>query len=67
MGRCAMSETREQLSYWRKKEADLRLLANRSAVPSISDLLRKTALYYQRLADDLEQRLRDAPDRQKAG
>jgi hypothetical protein len=62
-----MSETREQLSYWRKKEADLRLLANRSAVPSISDLLRKTALYYQRLADDLEQRLRDAPDRQKAG
>jgi hypothetical protein len=62
-----MRETWEQVEQWRKRADDLRRLAERFEVPSASDTLRDTALYYDRLADELAERLEQSSDRQQAG
>jgi hypothetical protein len=67
IGERGMRESWEQVAVWRNRAADLRRLAERFAVPSAQDTLRQTAAYYERLASELEERLRNTADGREAG
>ncbi len=58
-----MPERWKQIEQWRRRAEELRTVAENFAVPSAKDTMLNTARSYERLADDLERRLRRQPDR----
>ncbi len=55
-----MPEGWKQIEEWRRRAEEIRTVADDFSVPSATDMIRNTARSYERLADDLERRLRSA-------
>ncbi len=51
-----------QVEGWRRRAEEIRTAAESFAVPSAKETMLRVARNYERLADDLERRLRPQPD-----
>ncbi len=57
-----MRERRRQVEQWRRRAEEIRAVADNFAVPSAKETMLNVARNYERLAEDLERRLRQQPD-----
>ena len=62
-----MPEKWEQVKAWRRRAEELRTVADNFAVPSAKEAMLNTAQSYERMANDLERRLKQQPETPEAG
>ncbi len=62
-----MPERSKQIEQWRRRAEEIRTVAENFVVPSAKDTMLKLARTYERLAGDLERRLRQSDEKPEAG